>query len=143
MKKRTIKKIVIISLSSLLFLFAVLCIHIYVMMKPRPASEKTIAMARIDFKQDINQADADKITSWLYSQKGVQHVLCNQQTKIAIISFYPVKVNADKLTENLASSLNLKAVRFMPSQADMMKGCPAIASSSFSYKVYTFMNRVF
>ena len=111
-------------------------------MKPKPATDNTIAMARIDFKQNINQADADKITSWLYSQQGVQHVLCNQQTKIAVFSFYPAKVNADKITGNLSSALHYNAVRYMPSEKDMMKGCP-VAASSFSYKVYDVMNKIF
>src|ERR1700759_4376619 len=112
MRKKKIRKIVLISLSSLLFLFIVLCAHIYIMMKPRPADSKTIAMARIDFKQNINQQDADKISSWLYSQPGVQHVLCNQKTRAAVFSFYPVKVNANTLVKNLSSSLHYTAVRY-------------------------------
>lgn len=141
MTSRKIKKVVIISLSSLVLLFIILCVHIYIMMKPRPADDKTIAMARIDFKQDIKQADADKITSWLYSQQGVQYVLCNQKTKIAVFSFYPAKVNADKITNNLSSALHYNAVRYMPSEKEMMKGCPA-ANSSFTYKVYDVMKKI-
>ena len=109
-------------------------------MKPKPADSKTIAMARIDFKQNIQQSDADKITSWLYSQQGVQHVLCNQASKIAVFSFYPAKVSADKIASNLSSALHYKAVRYMPSKKEMMKGCPAMATSSFSYKIYNFIN---
>ena len=111
-------------------------------MKPRPADSKTIALARIDFKQDIKQSDADKITSWLYSQQGVQHVLCNQASKIAVFSFYPAKVSADKITANLSSALHYKAVRYVPSEKEMMQGCP-VASSSFSYKVYDAMKKIF
>ena len=111
-------------------------------MKPRPANDKTIAMARIDFKQDIKQPDADKITSWLYNQKGVEHVLCNQASKIVVFSFYPAKVSADKITSNLSSTLHYKAVRYIPDKKEMMKGCP-VASSSFSYKVYDAMKKIF
>ena len=141
MRKRKVRKIVIISLSSLLFLFVVLCFHIYVMMKPGKPDAKTVAIARIDFKQDINQTDANKISTWLYSQNGVQHVLCNDKTDIAVFSFYPAKVNASNLTSNLSSALNYKAVRYMPNAKDMTKGCP-YAGSSFAYKVYNFMNNV-
>jgi uncharacterized protein YpmB len=143
MTRKKIRKTIIISLSVLTFLFIVLCIHIYVMMKPRPASAATLAMARIDFKQDINQADADKITSWLYSQQGVQHVLCNQKTDIAVFTFYPAKINADKLTSGLSSSLNYKTIRYKPSKEEMMKGCPAMAGNSFVTNVYTVMNKIF
>jgi len=142
MTGKKIRKTIIISSSVLVFLFAVLCVHIYVMMKPGQPDAKTIAMARIDIKQNINQADADKITSWLYSQQGVQHVLCNQKTKIAVFSFYPAKVSADKIAGSLSSALHYNAVRYMPSEKDMMKGCPA-AGSSFAYKVYNVMNKIF
>lgn len=141
MQKKKIKKIVIISVSSLLFLFLVLCVHIYIMMKPGKPDAKTVAIARIDFKQDINQADANKISTWLYSQNGVQHVLCNDKTDIAVFSFYPAKVSADNLTANLVSTLDYKAVRFKPDPKDMTKGCP-YAGSSFAYKIYNFMNNV-
>lgn len=141
MRKKKIKKIILISFSSLLFLFIVLCVHVYIMMKPRPADSKTIAMARIDFKQNINQSDADKISSWLYSQQGVQHVLCNQKTRIAVFSYYPVKANANALVNHLASSLHYSAVRYVPSQEDMAKGCPAMGSSFF-YKMYNFINKL-
>ena len=142
MTRKKIRKTIIISLSVLTFLFAVLCIHIYVMMKPIPASATTLAMARIDFKQDINQADANKITSWLYNQQGVQHVLCNQKTNMAVFTFYPAKVSADKLAGSLSSSLNYKAIRYMPTKEEMMKGCPAMASNSFVHKVYDVMKKI-
>ncbi|MBV9961237.1 MAG: hypothetical protein JO072_03250 [Parafilimonas sp.] len=112
------------------------------MMKPKPADASTIAMARIDVKQNINKQDGDKIASWLYTQKGVQHVLCNPQTKKVVFSFYPAKVNADNLTAALSSSLHYKAVRYKPSEKDMMKSCPAM-SSSFSYSIYNFINNTF
>ncbi len=47
-----------------------------------------IAMATMNFKQDINHADADKFTSWLNRWKEMQDVLCNQETKRAVFAFY-------------------------------------------------------
>ena len=72
----------------------------------------------------------------------MQHVLCNQKTDIAVFTFYPAKVSADKLTSSLSSSLNYKAIRYMPTKEEMMKGCPAMASNSFAYKVYDVMNKI-
>ena len=141
MKKKKIKKAIIISFSVIVFLFIALCAHIYIMMKPGKPTATTVALARIDFKQDINKADADKITAWLYAQKGVQHVLCNDKTNKAIFSFYPATVNASKLTGNLSSSLQYKAVRYIPDEKDMAKGCP-YANSSFAYKIYNFINNI-
>jgi len=142
MSKRKIKRTLVISFSALIFLFIVLCIHIYIMMKPQAADDKTIAMARIDFKQDIKQPDADKITSWFYNQKGVEHVLCNPNSRIAVFTFHPAKVSADAITSNLSSTLHYNAVRHIPDEKELMKGCP-VASSSFSYKVYDVMKKIF
>ena len=140
--KKKIWKTVIISLAVTLILFVVLCIHIYVMMKPKPADASTIAMARIDVQQNLSKQDGDKIAAWLYTQKGVQHVLCNPQTKKVIFSFYPVQVSADNLTAALSSSLHYKAMRYKPSENDLMKSCPAM-SSSFSYSIYNFIKNTF
>jgi len=140
--KKKIWKTIIISFSVAFILFTVLCIHIYVMMKPKPADASTIAMARIDLHQNINQQDANKISTWLYNQKGVQHVLCNPQTKKIVFSFYPAKVSADNLTAALSSSLHYSAVRFKPSEKDMMAGCP-MAASSFNYSIYNFIKNTF
>jgi len=78
----------------------------------------------------------------LYNQKGVQHVLCNPETKKVIFSFYPAQASADNLTTALSSSLHYAAVRFKPSEKDMMAGCP-MAVSSFSYSIYNFIKNTF
>ncbi len=144
-RKKTLKKALLITFSVLAFLFAVLCVHIYVMMKPKPASPTTVALARIDFKQQINGDDAQKISTWLYSQKGVQHVLCNPESRIAVFSFYPAKTNADNIAANLSTSMHYNAVRYMPSAKEMAQGCPAGygGASSFSAKVYGVMKNIF
>lgn len=126
MKKRTVLKVVGIGLSVLLFLSIILAVHIYMVTRPEAATNKTVAMARLDFKQNIQQADADKITAWLYQQQGIDHVLCNSQSSIAVFTFHPVKANADNIVESLRSTLHYKVDRFMPSKEDMKKGCPVL-----------------
>jgi hypothetical protein len=88
MKKRTVKKIVLGTIASVFVLFLVLCVHIYVMMKPKAPDAHTIAMARIDFKQNITPTEANNITAWLYQQNGVAHLLCNPILKIAVFTFH-------------------------------------------------------
>jgi hypothetical protein len=112
-------------------LAVVLCVHIYMVTTPK-ADEHTIAMARIDFKQDINQEDADKITAWLYQQKGVDHVFINTKTETAVFTFYPVKVSADQIAQDLRSTFHYKAERFMPSAKDLKSGCPVSSKTFFN-----------
>lgn len=141
MKRKTVKKIVLGAIASVLFLFIVLCVHIYVVMKPKAPDVHTIAMARIDFKQNITAADAATIAGWLYQQQGITHVLCNPTTKIAVFSFYPVKANAEEIVTNLKSSLHYNATRYIPSAKEMASGCP-VAATSFTYKIYDFMSKI-
>ena len=141
MKRKTVLKVVLWTFASLFVLFVVLCVHIYVAMKPKAPDAHTVAMARIDFKQSITPADAATITGWLYQQQGVAHVLCNPTSRIAVFTFYPVKANATAITAKLTSNLHYNAARFVPSEKDMAAGCP-VASTSFSYKLYGFLSKI-
>ena len=141
MKKRTVKRIVLGAIACVFVLFLVLCVHIYVMMRPKAPDAHTVAMARIDFKQNITPTDAETIKSWLYHQNGVAHVLCNPTTKIAVFTFYPLKANASDITARLTSNLHFEATRFVPSAKEMAGGCP-VAASSFSYKIYAIISKI-
>jgi uncharacterized protein YpmB len=124
MKKKLIVKILKVTGAVTAVLAIVLCVHIYQVTRPPVANENTISMARIDFKQDLTKADSVKITSWLYNQKGVDHVFCNTESRTAVFSFYPVKTDATEVAKLLAMNLDYKAERFMPSAEAMKGGCP-------------------
>jgi hypothetical protein len=142
MKKHKIKKILWISLYSVLFLAFVLALHIYVVTRPKAPDRTTKIMARFDFKQSINKADVDKITAWLYSKNGVDHVMCNEKSGIAVFTYYPVKTNADKLLQEMKSDLHYSVNRYMPSKEQMAGGCP-IAAGSFASKIYHSVSNLF
>ncbi len=142
MNKQTIKKVLKVSLSIFALLVVVLCVHIYIVTRPKTATEKTRIMARIDFKQALNQDDANKITAWLYQQNGVDRAVVNTKSEIAIFTFYPVKANADDIVKNLSSSLNYKAQRYIPTEEELAKSCP-VSPNSFSYKFYKTIKHIF
>ncbi len=122
--KTFIKRVLIATGMLSLILLIVLGIHIYQVTRPAKADENTIAMARIDFLEDLNSNDSVKITNWLTTQNGVERVLCNPAGKTVVFSFYPVKVNATLLAKTLTSELNLKGERFLPDALAMKSGCP-------------------
>ena len=142
MNNKLLKKLAIIAGSTLAVLTIVLVVHIYMVTRPKAPDATTIAMARIDIKDDISEADANEITSWMYQQKGVEHVLCNPETNIIVFTFFPAKVKADDLAQQFKSNFKLNAVRFLPSEAEMRKGCP-VAVNSFSSKTISFIKRIF
>ncbi len=135
MKKIGFRKIAYITASITLTLTIVLIIHIFLVTRPDPNKEQKRVMARIDFKQDIAPADAEKITACLYMQKGVDHVLCNDATNIAVFTFSPEMNNANNIISSLISSTKYKAERYIPSQDDMRSGCPVVVGS-ITDKVY-------
>lgn len=137
------KRIALCVLSVFVLLVMVLAVHIYIMTRPKAPGPNTRAMARIDIKQPITQDDADKITTWLYQQKGVDHVLVNPKTDIVIFTFFPARTNANLIVGNFKSNFSYKADRFMPTEAQMSAGCPAMSTSSVTYKVYDFFKHHF
>lgn len=142
MKKKTWTRIAIAALSVFGLLVLVLAVHIYIVTHPKPMDAYTRAMARIDIRQPITQSDADKITAWLYEQKGVDHVLVNPKTEIAVFTFFPIQTTADRIVSDLKASLPYKAERYIPSAAAMKSGCP-VASSSISYKICSWLKNIF
>lgn len=142
MKIKSLKKILVLFASITGILALVLAVHIYIVTRPQPPNAHTRAMARVDFKQNITSTDAAKITTWLYAQKGVDHVLCNSKTKIAVFTFFPLQVNANTIVDRMNSALSYKAVRFMPTKKQMAMGCP-VAASSLTFKLYNFFKNIF
>ena len=125
MQKRTWKRIALGALSFLLLGSTVLAIHLWWVMKPHIDANSRI-MARIDLKHPIGKADAAMITAWLYRQKGVDHVLVNPQTGIAIFTFAPGQNEGDQIAAAFVRDLPYKeAKRYLPGAAEMRGSCPA------------------
>lgn len=126
MKQKLLKRICITAAAIVVVLSAVLAVHLYhVFSNKKKADSSTIAMARIDFKQPISSADGSKISVWLYQQKGVTQVLCNDSAAIAVFSYHLATNNADSIIAALKTTLNYTAERFIPDQASLKSGCPA------------------
>lgn len=123
-----------------LLLVVVLGIHIYIVTRPHPIDPKMVSMARIDIKQPIAQADADKIVSYLDAQPGVSHVVVNPKSDIVVFTFFPAQTTADAVVRNFKSNFSYQAERFKPSLAQMGGGCPAGfgRSASLISKVLSF-----
>lgn len=118
----------------------VLVIHIYWVTKPKVPDSHTIVMARIDIKNSLNQEDANKIKIWLYQQKGIDHVVVNTKTQIAIFTFYPTKTSADQIVRNFKTSFNYDIKRFVPTKEEIANGCPALPPS-VTQKISSFIKQ--
>ena len=123
MQKRTWKRLALTVLSVFVLGLAVLAVHVYMVTRPR-VDASTRILVRIDVKQDINQSEADRITAWLYQQKGVEHVLVNPQSDIAVFTLAPLKNSAAEVVSQFRKDMAYKAERFLPSEEEMRGGCP-------------------
>jgi uncharacterized membrane protein YvbJ len=141
MKRNTFRKLAIITASVSILLVAVLFVHIYLVTRPGKDQTAQRVMARIDFKQDINEQDADKITKWLYEQNGVDHVLCNASSNIAVFTFSPGANNADRIVAALKDATNYQGERYMPDATAMTAGCPVMADT-WSGKLYGLFKKI-
>jgi len=142
MRKRIWKRIVLWTVSVFAVLVMVLAVHIYIVTRPKPMDAHTRAMARIDIQQPITQADGQRITTWLYQQKGIDRVLVNPGTSIVIFTFFPIRTTASQVVSDFKADLPYKALRFIPTQAGLQNGCP-VASTSVTFKVYSFFKHLF
>ncbi|HEY6901319.1 MAG TPA: hypothetical protein VI233_11770 [Puia sp.] len=141
MKKKTWKRIAFTMPGVFVLGVTVLAIHIYVVTRPR-VDAGTRVLVRIDVRQDIDSADAGKITAWLCQQKGVDHVLVNPESDIAVFSFAPLQNDAGTIVCKFKRELPYKAERYLPSAEEMKGGCPVVATSAMS-GVYSFIKRLF
>jgi hypothetical protein len=141
MQKRNWKKIALTSIAVLLGLVIILAVHIYWVTRPH-IDASTRVMARIDLHEPITRDDAANISTWLYQQKGVDHVVVNPASQIALFTFAPVKNDANRIVEEFKTNTRYtRAERFLPKIDPNASGCP-VATTSFTYKVYALMKRV-
>lgn len=139
--KKLLKRTLLATFSVTLLLCIVLVAHIYAVTKPR-VDASTRVLARIDFKQDIDDKDANTIYAWLIKQVGVDRVVCNAANNNIVFSYAPAKADGDKIVNKLKGNLHYNAIRYMPNATDAQKGCP-VSETSTSYKVYNYLKNIF
>jgi hypothetical protein len=140
MKKRTIKRILLYTFSTLFLLIVVLGVHIYMVYRPK-VTPNTRVMARIDIKQALTMDDANRISTWLAHEKGIDHYLVNQQNSIVVFTFYPIKNSGTQIVDDFKANFNYKADRFLPTAENLKHSCP-VAASSYTYKIYKLISQI-
>jgi hypothetical protein len=124
MLKRKWKKIALWSAGVVGGLCIILGVHIWWVTRPH-VDGRTRVMARIDLHQPIGLADAGRIKDWLYRQRGVQYVLVNPASSIAVFSFAPIQNDGNRIVREFRAQLGYnRAERHTPPAAGA-GGCPA------------------
>jgi len=138
MAKKKLKKIALASIFVLLGMLLLLCIHLYIVTRPKSPDINTRVMARIDFTDSLSNKQSAAVTEWLYKQQGIDHVLYNPISHILVFTFSPLYNDANRITASMQQTFSTyKLTRVMPTDAEMAVGCP-VASNEISAKVIHF-----
>jgi len=140
MRNTKILKIVKYSLTIFVILLSVLAVHICWVYTSKKSDPNTKVLARIDIHQPIQAEDSARITSWMYHQRGVDHVLVNPKSRIVVFTFFPKQVDANMVVGEFRRALKIEADRRLPTAEELKHSCP-VSSSSFTYKVVQLINR--
>ncbi len=144
MKKRVLFRWLIATGAVVLTLFIVLVIHIYMVTRTKNDDKRVRQLARIDFKQDLTEAEGLSIKNKILSIDGVDAAYFNHNENVLVYSFNPQFQNADRIFLSIAEKENkYSAFRFRVSNDQLASGCPVIDKSSFSYQLSSLVQNVF
>lgn len=130
-------KIAIFSLLGVAVLFfAVLLVHIVIMVKNRPPVENaTIQMARADFNEPIDATAATKIQNEIKEQPGVKSTYFNSKTNILVYTFDNRDNDAQDIYNKTIKNSGFASVRKIYSAEESKTGCPVMDNNSFYGKL--------
>jgi hypothetical protein len=134
--KKNITKIIAWALSIAFVLFLVLAVHIYQVTKPVHYDNGDLQLSRIDFKQDIDSAEAIRISHFVAGMPGIQNAMFNLHDRTLVYGYTLGKQNSEQVYNELIRFGQYKALRFVPDQAQLVGGCPlGKDKNSFVYKL--------
>lgn len=144
MKKGKFLKLFIWSGSSLLVLSAILVIHIYLVTRVgKNQDERVRQLSRIDFKQNIDAQEANKIRSFVNGLSGVENSYFNLDNDILVYSYLVGKQNSFNVYNKLVAFGNYKAVRYVVNETNAKSGCPiGTDKTSISYKLSAYISKL-
>lgn len=142
MKKSKLKRWLYITGFTVITLFSVLVVHIYMVTQNKSDDKRIRQLARIDFKQEVDSTLANTIKNKILSMDGVDAGYFNIPDKTFIYSFNPSIQNADQIFMQVIQEGNFKAVRYRVSDNQLASGCPVIDKSSFTYKLTAMLQSV-
>lgn len=142
MKNRKIIKTVAWSVCILMVLLLTTIIHIAMVTKPYNLDNNNLQLSRIDFIQDLDSAEAQKIKSFACSLPGVKNASLNFQQKTLVVGYLNTIQTSDNLLQKIIEYGHYKAVKYCPSEQN--SGCPlGYGSDSFATKITAFVHKWF
>jgi hypothetical protein len=138
---KTIKRVVIITLSTVVFLFIILVAHIAT---AKPVDNAYMQVSRIDFSEPLDSAKVKEIHRNLKSIPGVKSDHFNIE-KGVLVYFHDNRVaDSKKIYEQLMDKGHYKAHRYiLPKELASKQVCPVMNHDGFSYKFSKKIQQIF
>lgn len=142
MKKGKYFKLFVWSGTIILVLSAVLVIHIYLVTRiNKNQDERVRQLSRIDFKQNIEAEEANKIRAFVNGLDGVENSYFNLDNDVLVYSYLVGKQNSFNVYNKLIAFGNYKANRYVVSETTAKSGCPiGTDKTSISYKLSAYIS---
>lgn len=136
MKKRSVIKFLLWTSGIALLLFIVLVVHIYMVTKPVKYDNADLQLARIDFRQELDSAEAATVQHTVKAMPGIVNVFLNRHDRTLVYGYRQGKQTSEEVYNTLMRSGNYKAERFVLSEAQKSSGCPVMqGKGSFLYSI--------
>ncbi|MBI3260646.1 MAG: hypothetical protein HYZ54_14400 [Ignavibacteriae bacterium] len=129
--RKTLKTLLWSFLVMLCLTVIVLGTHIYLVTRPKPIAD-IVQLGRIDFKQDIDSLEGNRIRSFVSHLDGVKSTYFNYKDRILVYT-YSSKIQSSVNVYNLLAGYgNFKAERYVVGVGATKSGCP-IGADKQSY----------
>ena len=139
---KTVKKLIYAAGGIFVLFFAILVFHI-ITAKPPVYDNAHIQVSRIDFKSDIDSAQAVQICKDLRSIKGITSDSIIVKKNVVVYFHNNTITNSAKVYKELMSKESYEAARYvLPASMANKAVCP-IDQDSFSYKISKKINQFF
>lgn len=145
MKKKLLLRITLGALATVLLLFVALVAHIY-MVTPKTTKNdnRQRQLSRIDFKQDINAEEAEKIRAFVSTMNGVEGTHFNVENDVLVYTYAAGTQNSTDVFNAIVKMGNYNAERYVVSQEQSKNGCPVSTDKeSFSYRITAIVTNLF
>lgn len=130
MRKRIWFKVGITILSLTFILLVVLIAHIYTATHKNKNDQRHRQLSRIDFKQPIDQVEADRIRNFVDALEGVDATFFNIQHGTLVYTYAEGKQSSENIFNQLIQFGHYKAERYKVTSDQVANGCPVIGNDN-------------
>lgn len=136
MNYKLFKKIAAGALGLLSIMLLALCVHIYMVTHKAKTPFELTQLSRIDFKQKIDSAEANKIRTFIAMKDGVTSSYFNVKDGILVYTYLSDKQNSTNIFDKLITHGHYDAEPYKVNKTALSNGCPAGFSYQNSFSSY-------